>query len=1278
MQRRSRSLAMDLEAKDNLSDNSNNVNDSDDEYEEDEPVSSLQLQDSLTSHKPDDDKHQPKKKKKRTEGRKRIRKILSQQQLDSETLSAQKEEQERLRRLELQKSLNVVTPTSITPPLDKESPPNLQQSKTPEQPVCVDVSSKVVDKVIIIDDSDDDDCDLVETSCSVSDCVVISDSESNESDEDDNEIDVEPENSGSHTNDDVNQPDAQGRVLVNVNHPPCEPDIFLASHLSHFLKPHQIGGIRFLYDNLVESLSRYQVSPGFGCILAHSMGLGKTLQVICFIDIFLQFTKAKKVLCIVPMNTIQNWYSEFNMWLPLNCQTAASAGEGLTKEGEKTQEKKQGRTFDVFLFSESVKTTVARSVLIGKWERHGGVLLMGYEMYRILAMYTPSLVNNVKLTGSKRKRTSNTTEVIDLDEEEKNMDLLLEIQKSLCKPGPDLVVCDEGHRIKNNQANISQALKKIQTRRRVVLTGYPLQNNLMEYWCMVDFVRPNFLGTKHEFSNMFERPIVNGQCVDSTAYDIKLMRFRAHVLHSLLEGFVQRRSESVLTKTLPEKEEYVIPVKMTSIQMSLYKAFVSSVMNYVGYINPIKAFGICIKIWNHPDILKGYLASKKDMSRNDSPLTVCDPDLDIGVNVGKKTKDPKNVAAQSGTALEPTLTPPDVKVMANASDWVGNLMDNYQSGVLQHGAKVVLLMEIIEKSVQMGDKILVFSQSLSTLSIIEDFLRKRVVPPLPSQLIFQPVHWEKNKNYYRLDGGTSSQEREKLITAFNASSNSSVFVFLLSTRACSLGVNLIGANRVVIFDASWNPCHDAQAVCRIYRYGQTKKCYIYRLVSHGTFEKRIYERQVTKEGMSDRVIDELNPEANLTKQEVTHLFKEASADKEEETFAISQDVFPDVVLNHVCGICKTSVAEIPFKHKLHPTHKPRNILTKAEKREAKKGYEREKRAINSANKYNSSSSPLVREQIRKIQIREEINSRPVGHVKPIQNVQASTSSSLGSRVSSLPTLIQPPVNPFRGSLPSMAHMAGYTFPPLLNSRFYQMGELRPLLPFSVNPRMPYPVGGASTNRQSSITELPEVVDLLTSPDADTGDTSKAENFSEVTEKGEDECNIQDSGKLEVLTPQSLCDSSYQVTECCATQSNAGASEQSVVYTSVNQSKISSDTLQPVNPNNKQGEGVESTCISNGTSKVHSGQDVSALSNNSTPSATAVTKEAICTADFIGELKTVGSTAEQLHNKSKISEKDNTGSAQQNSETFERVASELPTTEIVGEESVGGEDNAAVM
>lgn len=120
------------------------------------------------------------------------------------------------------------------------------------------------------------------------------------------------------------------------------------------------------------------------------------------------------------------------------------------------------------------------------------------------------------------------------------LSLRSDIERALSQPGPDVVICDEGHRIKNFHSGTSQALKSVRSRRRVVLTGYPLQNSLMEYWCMVDFVRPDILGSRQEFSNMFERPILNGQCMDSTPKDVRLMRYRSHVLHSLLEGFVQR------------------------------------------------------------------------------------------------------------------------------------------------------------------------------------------------------------------------------------------------------------------------------------------------------------------------------------------------------------------------------------------------------------------------------------------------------------------------------------------------------------------------------------------------------------------------------------------------------------------------------------------------------------------------------------------------------------------------------------------------------------------
>lgn len=105
--------------------------------------------------------------------------------------------------------------------------------------------------------------------------------------------------------------------------------------------------------------------------------------------------------------------------------------------------------------------------------------------------------------------------------------------------GADLVVCDEGHLLKNEKTSLSIAMNKIKTLRRIVLTGTPLQNNLKEYYCMVQFVRPNLLGTYKEYLNRFVNPITNGQYTDSTPHDIAIMRKRSHVLHKMLDGIVQ-------------------------------------------------------------------------------------------------------------------------------------------------------------------------------------------------------------------------------------------------------------------------------------------------------------------------------------------------------------------------------------------------------------------------------------------------------------------------------------------------------------------------------------------------------------------------------------------------------------------------------------------------------------------------------------------------------------------------------------------------------------------
>lgn len=877
--------------------------------------------------------------------RRNIRKLLREDQLEAVTKTAQQEELERRKRLEQQRKdypLPLI-PTLPAVPLDflteeiELRPADVSQLVGNQEIICLDSSSgdsedETQRKVLGIKD------EVIELSSGEEESLQIVDSGDSTNEVDDAEIGGE--NSGSHVNDTVNLPDAFGRVLVNINHPPNEKDLFLAPQLAQVVKPHQIGGIRFLYDNLVESLERFPSSSGFGCILAHSMGLGKTLQVISFLDVLFQHTPAKTVLAIVPVNTLQNWLAEFNMWLP--------APETLPPDHN--LEFLQPRTFKVHTMNDEHKTTAARAKVVNDWSTDGGVLLMGYEMYRLL-----SLKKSFTVGRKKRSKKAAGPVIIDLDEEDRQQEMLKGIEKALSRPGPDVVICDEGHRIKNCHASTSQALKNIRSRRRVVLTGYPLQNNLIEYWCMVDFVRPDFLGTRQEFSNMFERPILNGQCTDSTPQDKRLMRYRSHVLHSLLEGFVQRRGHTVLKAQLPSKEEHVVLVRLSPIQRALYTEFMNRFRDagnsgWLG-LNPLKAFCVCCKIWNHPDVL--YEALQKENLANEQDLDVDD----LGTNTRCQSQGSK-VKVETGAFAALMGETGNSKILQGMGfnpgqekanqvvtyEWAKEVLCDYQTGILQNSPKMLLLFHLIEESMKLGDKMLVFSQSLSTLSIIEDFLSKRPMPATPGKESLDRNTWVRNVNYYRLDGSTSASERERLINQFNDPANENVWLFLLSTRAGCLGVNLIGANRVVVFDASWNPCHDAQAVCRVYRYGQRKPCHIYRLVSDYTLERKIYDRQITKQGMSDRVVDDLNPDVNFTRREVENLLHFVEEEPDLSRPHLEPSKFNEIVLQKACILYPHLITRDPFQHESLLLDRKEQKLTLAEKKAAKRGYEEEKRA----------------------------------------------------------------------------------------------------------------------------------------------------------------------------------------------------------------------------------------------------------------------------------------------------------------------------------------------
>eukprot|EP01117_Protostelium_nocturnum_P006837 TRINITY_DN2452_c0_g1_i6.p1 TRINITY_DN2452_c0_g1~~TRINITY_DN2452_c0_g1_i6.p1 ORF type:complete len:720 (+),score=127.22 TRINITY_DN2452_c0_g1_i6:2456-4615(+) len=418
---------------------------------------------------------------------------------------------------------------------------------------------------------------------------------------------------------------------------------------------------------------------------------------------------------------------------------------------------------------------------------------------------------------------------------------VLKYKNFLCDPGADLVVVDEGHKISNPSSNITESLKSIKTTKRVVLTGYPLQNRLGEYWCMVDFIRPNYFGTLHEFRQMFENPIANGLCIDSRPADVQLAKRRMYVLTRLLKPFFKRRDFSCLRDSLPTKHEFVIGTCLSTIQKKLYLAFLEYRMNYFKsepHAELLAAQHIFLKIINHPDVLRNSIQKNKclneDLQNEQSNIPII---------------------SEEGVIEEESIVGIDFS-------WAEELMKGYERGDLSNGPKLFILLQIIRFCREEGEKILIFSQSVQTLNVIQQFINDQN----------NICHSGEILHYFRIDGGTPLIERQRQIDAFN-SKNSRESVFLLSTKAGGLGINLTAANRVVLFDSSWNPSHDVESIYRAYRFGQTKEVHIYRLISGGTIESRIYDRQIIKQGLFRNVIDEKNPKRTIPKVFTRDLFK---------------------------------------------------------------------------------------------------------------------------------------------------------------------------------------------------------------------------------------------------------------------------------------------------------------------------------------------------------------------------------------------------------------------
>ncbi|GAB4830543.1 Protein CHROMATIN REMODELING 8 [Ancistrocladus abbreviatus] len=473
-----------------------------------------------------------------------------------------------------------------------------------------------------------------------------------------------------------------------------------------------------------------------GGIIGDEMGLGKTVQVLAFLGSlhFSDMYKPSIVVCPVTLlrqwkREARKWYSSFHVEL-LHDSAVDSARRKKREESDESDYESEG-----LVDSDYEKRSYSRNTK--KWDSlikrvvtsDSGLLITTYEQLRIL--------------GEK----------------------LLDIHWGYA-------VLDEGHRIRNPNAEITIVCKQLQTVHRIIMTGSPIQNKLTELWSLFDFVFPGKLGVLPVFEAEFSVPITVGGYANASPLQVSTAYRCAVVLRDLIMPYLLRRMKADMSAQLPKKTEHVLFCRLTPHQRSVYRAFLASSeveQIFDGSRNSLYGIDVMRKICNHPDLLE----------------------------------------------REHSSTNPDY-------------------GSPERSGKMKVVAQVLKMWKEQGHRVLLFAQTQQMLDILENFLISD------------------GYNYRRMDGLTPVKQRMALIDEFNNSNE--VFIFILTTKVGGLGTNLTGADRVIIFDPDWNPSTDVQARERAWRIGQTRDVTVYRFITRGTIEEKVYHRQIYKHFLTNKIL----------------------------------------------------------------------------------------------------------------------------------------------------------------------------------------------------------------------------------------------------------------------------------------------------------------------------------------------------------------------------------------------------------------------------------------
>uniref|UniRef100_A0A4W3HIK7 Chromodomain-helicase-DNA-binding protein 6-like n=1 Tax=Callorhinchus milii TaxID=7868 RepID=A0A4W3HIK7_CALMI len=390
------------------------------------------------------------------------------------------------------------------------------------------------------------------------------------------------------------------------------------------------------------------------------------------------------------------------------------------------------------------------------------------------------------------------------------------------------VIIDEAHRLKNKNCKLLEGLKLMGLEHKVLLTGTPLQNTVEELFSLLNFLEPTHFPSENTFLEEFG--------------DLKTDE-QVKKLQAVLKPMMLRRLKDDVEKNLAPKEETIIEVELTNIQKKYYRAilernfsFLAKGANQANMPNLLNTMMELRKCCNHPYLINGAEEKILDEFRE-----VRSPEA------------------------------PDYQLQA----------------MIQAAGKLVLIDKLLPKLIAGGHKVLIFSQMVRCLDILEDYL----------------IH--RRYTYERIDGRVRGNLRQAAIDRFSKP-DSDRFVFLLCTRAGGLGINLTAADTCIIFDSDWNPQNDLQAQARCHRIGQSKAVQVYRLITRNSYEREMFDKASLKLGLDRAVLQAMNRRGStngvqpLSKIEVEDLLRKgaygALMDEEDEGSKFCEEDIDQILL----------------------------------------------------------------------------------------------------------------------------------------------------------------------------------------------------------------------------------------------------------------------------------------------------------------------------------------------------------------------------------------------